>query len=105
MPHLVKIAQLCDIPPGGRIVVAVDDVEIAVFNVDNEQLYAVEDICSHDGGPLSEGALLEGVQVECPRHGARFDIRTGRALTMPAFEPIASFPVVVRGDDVFLNME
>ena len=104
MPNLVKVAQRTDIPQGGRIVVVADEIEIAVFNVDNEQFYAVEDICSHDGGPLSEGALTHGVQVECPRHGARFDLRTGRALTMPAFEPIAAYPVVVRGDDLYLDM-
>lgn len=105
MPSLFKIAQRGDIPAGGRIVVTVDDIEIAVFNVDDEQFYAVEDICSHDGGPLSEGALVEDVQVECPRHGARFDIRTGRALTMPAFEPITAYPVVVRGNDLYLDMD
>lgn len=105
MPHLIKVAQAADIPTGGRIVVAVDDIEIAVFNVDNEQFYAVEDICSHDGGPLSEGALLDGVQVECPRHGARFDLRSGRALTMPAFEPITAYPVIVRGDDLYLDID
>lgn len=105
MPHLVKVARTSDIPQGGRIVVTVDDLEIAVFNVDNEQFYAVEDVCSHDGGSLDEGELVNGYQVECPRHGARFDIRTGRALVMPAFEPIEAFPVTVRDDAIYLTVD
>ncbi|MFZ2487026.1 MAG: non-heme iron oxygenase ferredoxin subunit [Anaerolineae bacterium] len=105
MPNLIKVAQRTDIPQGGRIVVTVDDTEIAVFNVDNEQFYAVENICSHDSGSLDEGELINGYEVECPRHGARFDIRTGRALVMPAFEPIEAFPVTVRDNTIYLTVD
>jgi 3-phenylpropionate/trans-cinnamate dioxygenase ferredoxin subunit len=58
------------------------------------RFYAIEDRCTHDDGPLAEGELL-GCQVECPRHGARFDMETGRALTLPAVRPVAAFPVRV----------
>ena len=66
---------------------------IAVYNVDGA-LYAIEDVCSHDGNPLAEGPR-EGLEVICPRHGARFCLRTGAALSPPAYEPVATFPVAV----------
>ncbi len=58
----------------------INDVRVALFNLDGAY-YAIEDVCTHDGGPLVEGAIIDGCLVECPRHGARFDIRTGRAGT------------------------
>ena len=68
---------------------------LGVFNIDGE-LYAVEDRCSHDDGPLVEGDWEpEEAVVICPRHGSRFDIRTGRPLTLPAFEPVATYEVRV----------
>ena len=105
MSRSVKVAESKDIPVGGKIVVEVDGVEIAVFNVDNELYYAVEDICSHDGGPLGEGELIDSYEIECPRHGGRFDIRTGKALVMPAFEPIEAYPVTVRDGAIFLTVD
>ncbi len=105
MSRLVKVAESKDILMGGKIIVEIDGVEIAVFNVDNEQYYAVEDVCSHDGGPLGEGELIDTYQVECPRHGGRFDIRTGQALVMPAFEAIEAFPVTVQNGDIFLTVD
>jgi len=105
MSRSVKVAESNDIPMGDKIVVEIDGVEIAVFNVDNEQYYAVEDICSHDGGPLGEGELVNTYEVECPRHGARFDIRTGQALVMPAFELIEALPVTVKDDGIYLTVD
>ncbi len=105
MSRLVKVAESKDIPMGGKIVVEIDGAEIAVFNVDNEQYYAVEDICSHDGGPLGEGELIDIYEIECPRHGGRFDIRTGKALVMPAFEPIEAFAVTVKDDGIYLTVD
>lgn len=105
MSRLVKVAEAAAIPAGGKLVVEVDGVEIAVFNVDNEQYYAVEDVCSHDGGPLGEGELIDTYEVECPRHGARFDIRTGKALVMPAFEPIEAYPVSAKTDGIYLTVD
>jgi 3-phenylpropionate/trans-cinnamate dioxygenase ferredoxin subunit len=75
--------------------VTVGPLMVGVFNVDGE-LFAVEDRCSHDDGPLVEGDWEpEEAVVICPRHGSRFDLRTGRALTLPAFEPVATYAVRV----------
>jgi nitrite reductase/ring-hydroxylating ferredoxin subunit len=77
--------------PGEFKVVWDGDTAIAVYNIDGD-LYAIEDVCSHDGGELA-GGQVHGFEVECPRHGARFDVRTGAVMCPPAYEPIASFPV------------
>jgi 3-phenylpropionate/trans-cinnamate dioxygenase ferredoxin subunit len=66
------------------------------------QIYAIEDVCTHDGGPLDQGEL-EGECIVCPRHGATFDVRTGDALTLPAVVPVMTFPVSIEGDDVFVD--
>lgn len=68
-----------------------EDVRIAVCRVEG-RFYAVEDVCTHDDGPLGEGAL-EGCQIICPRHGARFDVRTGAAVRMPAVAPVETFEI------------
>ncbi len=84
-----------ELPPGSMKLVHAGSVMIGVYNVDGE-LYAIEDRCSHDDGPLVEGDWEpEEAVVICPRHGARFDIRTGRALTLPAYLPVDTFPVRV----------
>jgi len=74
------------------------ELAIGVYNLGGEY-YAIEDRCSHDDGPLAEGDFEpdEGVAI-CPRHGARFDVRTGRALTLPAYLPVDTFEVRVEGD-------
>lgn len=74
-------------------VVDVDGTQVAVFNIDG-MYYAIEDVCTHDGGELASGSL-QGDQIVCPRHGARFCVRTGEALSAPAWEPTATFPVRV----------
>ena len=95
MDKFVKVATVAEIPPGTKKIVEADGTLIVVANIDGE-FYAVEDVCTHDGGPLGEGKL-EGCQLVCPRHGARFDVRTGAALTMPAFEPAPTYAVRVAG--------
>lgn len=102
MSEFVKVARLGDIPPGSAKLVEVVDVRIAIFNLGGE-LYAIEDVCTHDGGPLVEGTIIEGCLVECPRHGARFDIRTGAAVRLPAFEATNTYDVRVEGDDVWVE--
>lgn len=77
-------------------------IEAAVFRVDG-RLYAIEDLCSHDDGPLADGEL-DGCQIICPRHGARFDLRTGEALTLPAYRPIETYPVEVRNGQIFIDV-
>ena len=102
MADFVKVATLDELPEGARKVVVIEDVSIALFNCDG-QIYAIEDVCTHDGGPLAEGELLPGCQVQCPRHGARFDGRTGAALSFPAFEPTRTFQVRIEGNDVYVE--
>ncbi len=84
-----KVAPAASIPPGDYAQIEIDTVLVAVFNVDGA-FYAIDDICTHDGGELAGGAV-EGDQVICPRHGARFCLRTGAALTPPAYEPVRTY--------------
>ena len=93
MADWVDVAAAHEFGPGQVRVVDVDGTVIAVFNIDG-RYYAIEDVCTHDGGELASG-LLEGDEIACPRHGARFCVRTGEALTAPAYEPTATFPVRV----------
>jgi 3-phenylpropionate/trans-cinnamate dioxygenase ferredoxin component len=93
MSDWVAVAKVGEIAPGSHRVVDVDGASVAVFNVGGAY-YAIEDVCTHDGGQLT-GGTVEGDQVVCPRHGARFSIKTGDALTAPAYEPTAKFPVRV----------
>lgn len=102
MSEFIKVATVDEIPVNGSKLVEVDYVRVALFNL-NGELYAIEDVCTHDGGPLVEGEIINGCEVMCPRHGARFDIRTGAALCMPAFEPTETYAVKVEGDDVYIE--
>ncbi|MGH8671266.1 MAG: Rieske (2Fe-2S) protein [Burkholderiales bacterium] len=90
----VEVASVEQLPPGSWRVVDVEGAAVAVFNLDG-QYFAIEDVCTHDGGTLTGGAV-EGDQIVCPRHGARFSIKTGAVLCPPAYEPIACLPVRVR---------
>ena len=95
----IRVAALSELLPGEHRIVWDGDVAIAVFNIDGA-LYAVEDVCTHDGGDLATGEL-QGHEIECPRHGARFDVRTGAVLCPPAYEPIAKFPVKIENDAIY----
>jgi len=85
------VANVAGLAPGGWETVDLDGTFVVVFNVEGE-FFAIEDICTHDGAGLS-GSPIEGCEVICPRHGARFSIRTGEALTPPAWEGVSTFPV------------
>lgn len=98
MSDWITVAPLAELGPGQWRRVDAEEAQIVVFNIDGE-LYAIEDVCTHDGGQLT-GGDIEGDQIVCPRHGARFCIRTGEALTAPAYEPTATFPVRVENGDV-----
>jgi len=87
-----------EIPAGGVKVVRLDDRDIAVYNVEGGY-YAIDDICPHDGGELASG-VLEGDVVECPRHGARFNVRTGAVLSAPAVVPVSTYEVKVENGDI-----
>jgi 3-phenylpropionate/trans-cinnamate dioxygenase ferredoxin subunit len=91
MAEYVAVARIDEVKPGERIVVDVKEHYVVLFNVDG-QYYAVEDLCTHDDGPLGEGEL-SGTIIECPRHGAQFDITTGKAVRMPAIAPIPRYDV------------
>ena len=97
MPDL-EVARLDEFPPGSTKIVRHGTLFVGIYNCGGE-LYAIEDRCSHDDGPLCEGEFDCGERVAvCPRHGARFDITTGRALTLPAYIPVETYPVRVRDD-------
>jgi len=93
MSDWITVAREGELAPGGHRVVDVDGAAVVVFNLGGEY-FAIEDVCTHDGGQLT-GGTIEGEEIVCPRHGARFSIRTGEALTAPAYEPVAKFPVRV----------
>ena len=91
MAEYVEVAIATELLPGGKKLLDIDGRAVALFNVDGT-FYAIDDVCTHDGGPLAEGEL-EGCEIACPRHGARFDVRTGAVLCMPAFEPVKAHEV------------
>jgi 3-phenylpropionate/trans-cinnamate dioxygenase ferredoxin component len=96
----IGVGPVDAIPDGGVKIVQSGSLFIGVYRIDG-QLYALEDRCSHDDGPLCEGER-EGFCVICPRHGAKFDLRTGAVLSLPATEDVESFPVVVRDGQAFV---
>ena len=102
MNNYVKVAALADIPLNSSKLVEVNRVRVALFNL-NGEIYAIEDTCTHDGGPLVEGAIVNDCQVQCPRHGARFDIRTGAALSFPAFEPTNTYAVQIKDGEIWVE--
>lgn len=103
MPRFVTVANASQIGPGQREIFDLEGYYIAVFNVGGTY-YAIEDVCTHDDGPLVEGDL-DGFTIECPRHGARFDIRTGKVLQMPAVLPVRWFPVRVENGEIQVGLE
>ena len=95
MSPLIDICPLAELPPGGKRLVEYEDLEIGVVNCRGE-IFAIEDRCSHDDGELVDGELDEDdCVIECPRHGSRFDLRTGKPLNLPAYVPVDTFVVVV----------
>ena len=98
-----KACSLDELRDGEALGVTVGDQELAIAH-DGDEVFAVEDICSHAAVPLSEGDV-EGCTVECWLHGSRFDLRTGKPTGLPATEPVATFPVDVRDGDVYVDVE
>jgi 3-phenylpropionate/trans-cinnamate dioxygenase ferredoxin component len=99
MSDWTDIAPAGEFGPGQSRLINIEGTDIAVFNLDG-QYYAIEDVCTHDGSAmlgcgLESSEIIDGEQIVCPRHGARFDIKTGAALCPPAYEPVACFPVRV----------
>ena len=98
----VRVAAEGEIPEGGVKIIQAGSLFVGIYLIDG-RYYAIEDRCSHDDGPLCEGER-EGFEVVCPRHGARFDIRTGAVLTLPATEDVEAFPVEVRDGEVYVQV-
>ncbi len=96
--RFVGVARVGEIADGGVKVVRIEDQAIAVFRLGGEY-FALDDVCTHDGGPLAEG-VIEGDQIECPRHGARFSIRSGEALCLPATGAVTTYAVRIEGDEI-----
>lgn len=96
-----KVAKVEDIPSGGRIWHEFEEDTVVVLNL-NGKFYCIADLCSHDDGPLEDGTL-DGYTIECPRHGACFDVRTGDALSLPATSPIPTYAVKVEDGFVFVE--
>ncbi len=103
MSHYVAVADADAIAEGSSKVFTIDDIRVAVCRVEGEY-YAFEDVCTHDDAPLGEGRLL-GFEIECPRHGARFDVRDGHVTRMPAVAPLPTFPVKVEGGRILVDLE
>lgn len=98
-----SVGVAADIPPERVAVFRIGDHDVAVCNV-NGQFYAIDDLCTHDGGSLDQGEL-EGEEIECPRHGARFNVTNGDAVQLPAFEPVETHEVRVDGDTLQVGVE
>lgn len=98
MSDWIKVVAANALAEGEHVVVDVDGTEVAVFNLAG-QIYAIEDVCTHDGAEIASGTL-EGDEIVCPRHGARFCIKTGAVTAPPAYEAIACFPVRIEEGDI-----
>ena len=102
MGELIKVAETQDLPPGTAKAVEVQGRNVALFNIGGTY-YAIDDTCTHQGGPLSEGAV-EGKVVTCPWHGATYDVTTGNVLGPPAPEGVTRYNVQVDGEDVKIEV-
>jgi 3-phenylpropionate/trans-cinnamate dioxygenase ferredoxin subunit len=99
----VPVALSSGVPPGGVLAVTVRETEILLCRTADGVLYAVENLCTHEFSPLGTGRLV-GCEIECPKHGARFDLRTGEAKRLPAAAPIRAFPVKVEDGQVWVDV-
>ena len=102
MAPFVKVALLADVPPGQAKAVEAQGKEVALFNVGGT-LYALDNICPHAGGPLAQGTV-QGEQVECPWHGACFNLKTGASSSPLAADGVGAYPVRVNGSDIEIEV-
>jgi 3-phenylpropionate/trans-cinnamate dioxygenase ferredoxin subunit len=100
---MIRICAADDVPKGGAVSAALDDLRIAVVHAADDQFYAIHDECSHEAIPLSEGEI-DGCTLECWLHGSRFDLRTGEPTGLPATEPVTVYPVEVRDGDIYVDI-
>lgn len=99
---MIEVAALDEVPEGKVKVVEADGRQIALCNYGG-QIFAIDDVCTHDRGPLDQGELI-GKEIECPRHGARFDVTTGVATRLPAIRPVRTYPVLVKDGKISLEV-
>jgi 3-phenylpropionate/trans-cinnamate dioxygenase ferredoxin subunit len=105
MSSVIEVCRVDELPVGAVKRIETRDLDIGVVNCGGT-LLAIEDRCSHDDGVLFDGELdLESCEIECPRHGSRFDLRTGKALNLPAYAPVDTFPVLVEDGLIKLEVE
>ena len=102
MPEFIRVADVSEVSDPGKHLVEVEGEVVALFHVEG-RFYAIDDVCTHDGGPLVDGELV-GYKIACPRHGAKFDIRTGAALSMPAVRPTRAHAVKVDAGGVWVAL-
>ncbi|HLF70889.1 MAG TPA: non-heme iron oxygenase ferredoxin subunit [Dehalococcoidia bacterium] len=99
----VRVGTKSDVPAGTVRVFDAGGVSVCVANVDGENFYAVDNLCTHDNGPLGEGRLADG-DVECPRHGARFDVKTGEVRAFPAVKPVRAYAVRLDAEEISVDV-
>jgi len=102
MSEFIKLATKSDIVDGGKILVEAED-RLVILSRIGDDFFCIDDVCTHDGGTLSDGEH-EGCIIECPRHGAKFDIRTGKVISMPATQNTAAHEVKVDGEDILVKI-
>lgn len=102
MSEFFKVATVNDIPNPGKMTLEVDQRLVVVVHVGGE-FYCIDDVCTHDGGPLGDGELC-GFELACPRHGAKFDVRNGEPITMPATEATLAHQVKIDGEDILVSL-
>ena len=100
--EFIPVAEVTELGNGERLIFEVGGEPIALFNIAGEY-FAIADVCSHDDGPVAEGELLDH-EIACPRHGARFDMKTGEALSLPAVVDIPAYPVRVEDDKILIGL-
>lgn len=101
--EFVEICTVDEITPDERLNIEIDNTALILFQID-DQYYAIGDVCTHDNGPLGEGEQEGCCKIVCPRHGARFDIKTGAVKSMPAVKPIPTYPVRVENNLIFIGI-
>ena len=104
MSNFVAAAKTTEIPDPSSLLVEVDDQLIVLIHAAGH-FYALDDVCTHDGGPLSDGPIdTESGTIACPRHGAQFDFKTGAAVTMPATKATVAHEVKIEGEQIFVRL-
>jgi len=100
--EFISVAAVGEIDDGGHLIFDIEGRSIVLFRI-SDRYFAIDDVCSHDDGMISEGEI-DGHEIECPRHGARFDMTSGKALTLPAVTDIAAYPVEIHGDQILIGL-